>query len=58
MAGAVLKCLCEELELVRDVEELDRLAQSIKRLGGRFGSLSPAWERPIGIECAWNNFVA
>lgn len=34
MAGAILKWLCEELELVRDVAELNRLAQSVSDSGG------------------------
>ena len=56
MAGAVLKWLCEELELVRDVEELDRLAQSVADSGGRFGSrFHRLGSALLGSECAWNN---
>lgn len=34
MAGAIVKWLCEELELVRDVEEFNRLANSVADSGG------------------------
>ena len=55
MAGAVLKWLCEELELVRDVEELDRLAQSVADSGVVLVPAFTGLGALLGSERARNN---